>query len=111
MHRLKSEREFARLARSRKSGYAKSVGVKVRENTLPYSRFGVVVGLKISKKAVDRNRLKRQLREIMRKHLGATKPSFDIMVLVQKSAVEASYEELEADYLKAMMKVGLIEKA
>lgn len=108
MHRLKSESDFARLAKSRKTGYAKSIGVKVRENKLPYSRFGIVVGLKISKKAVDRNLIKRRMRDIMKRHLEEVKIGYDIMVLVQKSALNADFEALEEDYLKAMEKVGLL---
>ena len=111
MYRLKSERDFARLARSRKTGYAKSIGVKVRENKLPYSRFGVVVGLKVSKKAVYRNLLKRRLRDIMKAHLDEVLSGYDVMVLVQKSALDIDFKTLEADYVKALGKAGIIKKA
>lgn len=110
IHRLKSERDFARLAKSRKTGYAKSVGVKVRENHLPYSRFGVVVGLKVSKKAVERNLLKRRMREIMKKHLLKVSAGYDIMVLIQKSALGQDFDALESDFLKAIAKAGLMAK-
>lgn len=110
MHRLKSESDFARLAKSRKTGYAKSIGVKVRENKLPYSRFGIVVGLKISKKAVERNLLKRRVKDILKKHLEKIEEGYDIMVLIQKSALNAGFDALEADCLKAIEKVGLLKK-
>lgn len=110
MYRLKSERDFARLARSRKTGYAKSIGVKVRENQLPHSRFGIVVGLRVSKKAVERNRLKRRLRDIVRTHLPDVAEGYDIMILVQKSALNANFSVLEEDYMKAVTKAGLLRK-
>lgn len=110
IHRLKSEKDFARLSKSRKTGYAKSIGVKVRENTLSYSRFGIVVGLKISKKAVERNLLKRRVRDVLTKHFEEIESGYDIMVLIQKSALNAGYKTVEEDFLKAIDKVGLLKK-
>ncbi len=107
-HRLKQEKDFSLLARSKKSAFSKAVSMKVRENALPHSRFGVVVGLKVHKKAVQRNILKRRIREILRKHLAEIKPGYDVMVLTQTKALAADYAELEAQLLSCLKKLQLL---
>lgn len=82
--------------------------MKVRENALPYSRFGVVVGLKVHKKAVKRNLVKRRLREILRLNLPKIKPGYDVMVMTQPKSVETEYAALETQVLSCLKKVGLL---
>lgn len=108
IHRLVSERDFALLARSRKSAFGKTLGAKMRENRLPHSRFGIVVGLKVSKRANQRNLVKRRLREILRGRIGAIRPGFDVMIMANPSAVTADYAEIEANMTSVLKKLGLI---
>lgn len=82
--------------------------MKVRENHLPHSRFGVVVGLKVHKKAVRRNLVKRRIREILRTNLPKIKPGYDVMVMTQPKSVETEYTELETQVLSCLKKLGLL---
>lgn len=82
--------------------------MKVRENALPHSRFGVVVGLKVHKKAVRRNLVKRRLREILRANLPKIKPGYDVMIMTQPKSVETEYAELETQVLSCLKKLGLL---
>jgi len=82
--------------------------MKVRENALPHSRFGVVVGLKVHKKAVKRNLVKRRIREILRSNLDKIKPGYDVMVLTQPKSVETEYAELQVQILSCLKKLGLL---
>ena len=107
-YRLKQEKDFSLLARSKKSAFSKALSMKMRENALPHSRFGVVVGLKVHKKAVRRNLLKRRIREILRSHLEEIKPGYDVMVLTQAKALEDEYAELETQLLSCLKKLQLI---
>jgi len=109
IYRLKSKSDFARVSKTRNSAYEKLLGVKVRENQLPHSRFGIVVGLKVSKKAPERNKIKRRIREIIRKNLNDIKSGHDIMVLVLKPAVDADYSDIENSLIKAFKKVKLFK--
>ena len=56
------------------------MGLKFRANALPVSRFAVVAGVKVSKKAVVRNRLKRQVRAIVHEVLGEITPGYDVLL-------------------------------
>lgn len=109
LYRLKSEADFARVAKSKKTAYGKFLGMKMRENHLSHSRFGVVIGLKVAKKANVRNKLRRQIREIIRKELGHVKKGFDVMILGKKTALELEYSELEKEILGLFKKIGLLQ--
>jgi len=57
------------------------------------ARVGLVVAKKNVRKAVDRNRIKRLIRESFRHHLPEL-PSLDIVVLVRKEAAQADNGQL-----------------
>lgn len=61
------------------------ISLKVSENKLKETKIGIVVGLKFSKKAVERNRVKRQIREIIRAKLNRIRSGFDIILIPKKS--------------------------
>ncbi len=107
-NRLKLEKVFSTLARSRKIAFSKVLGMKVRENHLPHSRFGVVVGIKVHKRAVKRNLVKRRIREIVRIHLPEIKPGYDVMIMTQPKSVVTEYAELEMQVLSCLKKLGLL---
>lgn len=56
------------------------------------------IGFSITKKfgnAVQRNRIKRQLREIVRSRIDQIKNGYDIILVVRKNAKDVSYWELD----------------
>lgn len=97
------------MSKSKKTAYGKHLGMKMRENHLSHSRFGIVIGLKVAKRANVRNRLRRQIREIIRNELGNIKKGFDVMILGKKSALELEYSDLEKEILGLFKKIGLQE--
>lgn len=52
------------------------------------SQFAVVVSKKISKKAVKRNRLRRQIYEALRLHLSLLKACFTVVVIARPTLVD-----------------------
>ena len=70
-----------------------------RANALGHARLGIIVGKNIYKRAVDRNRIRRVIRESFRQRVAM--PNFDIVVLFRSSCgLEASKALRETlDYL------------
>lgn len=99
-HRLRLDKDIKTLFSKGKSVFGLCVGVKYRPNRLLVSRFAVVVGTKVSKRAVVRNRVRRQLRGILFRYLSEIKPGFDVMLMVKKEAIGKKSKELEVELLQ-----------
>lgn len=95
-HRLRHEKDIKTLFAKGKSVFDPVCGIKYRRNTVGKTRFAVVVGTKVSKRAVDRNRVRRRIRSAIEKHLSSLAPGFDIMVLVRPEALKNDAAALEA---------------
>ena len=103
-HRLRLEKDIKTLFAKGRSVFGIFVGVRFRPNKLAHSRFAFVVGTKVSKKAVVRNRLRRQLRGIIYKHLSKIKPGFDVMLMIKKEAIGKKSRELEAELIQTLQR-------
>jgi len=101
-HRLLAEKDFQAAWKRGRSFYTKILGFKISRNDLTVSRFGIIVGNKISKKSTDRNRLKRQLREILRAKIEKISPGYDLVVTALPAAPGKSYQTLERELLTGL---------
>jgi ribonuclease P protein component len=103
-HRLRLEKDIKTLLSKGKSVFGLYVGVKFRPNRLSVSRFAIVVGTKVAKRAVVRNRLRRQLRGILFRHLGDLTAGYDVMLIVKKNAIGKTSRDLETELLQTFMR-------
>jgi ribonuclease P protein component len=99
---LRSTREFGRVEKQGIRSGGALVAVTVRPGP---GRLGLVVSKKVHNHAVERNRLKRQLREIFRQE----KPRWafraravDVVVTVRPEALGSSFIALRDDALKTL---------
>ncbi len=69
-----------------------------RENSLGFPRFAFIVSKKVSKKAVERNRGKRLLKEAVRKVLPALKNcEYDIILIGKKNIFREKMQTVFSD--------------
>jgi ribonuclease P protein component len=68
---------------------------------LPNSRFAILISKKLAKRAVDRNRLKRQMSEIVRLNLKLIPTGKDFLIIPKKKTLEdSSWKEALLSMLK-----------
>jgi ribonuclease P protein component len=80
--------------------------MKAMPNGLGLSRYGLSVTKKVGK-AVQRNRLKRLLKEIMR--LQSLRLGWDIVFIARSTAVNSSYHQLETAVARLLGRAQLSE--
>lgn len=68
------------------------------------ARIGIIVSRRVSPKAVNRNRIKRQLREVFRLNQRRFR-DLDIVVIALKSCAELNNTELRRSFLNLTMKL------
>jgi ribonuclease P protein component len=56
------------------------------------SRFGITVSQKVSKKATERNRIKRQIRAALSQLCPQLQPGFDVVIIVLPQGIGCKYE-------------------
>lgn len=78
---------------------------------VPESQFGISISKKVSKKAVVRNRIKRQIKAIIRQMLANIRPGWQVVIVVRTAAVECEFDDFlrELEYL--FKKVGICSKS
>lgn len=109
-NRLKTDRDFKTVLRQGRSFYSSNIKLKLFKNSLKYNRFGFIIGTKISKKATIRNRVKRQVREIIRlKTKGSLlKSGFDVVISLAGGLIGKEYREIEKEVALLLARAGLL---
>lgn len=106
--RLRRKSDFLALREHGISRAHPLLVLRATPNSLPYSRFGFVVGKRVSLKAVERNRVKRRLREIVRR--APLVAGWDHLLIARRPSVEAEFSALRDVVLQLEKRLGLVEK-
>ena len=103
---LKFNHVFRRLYNKGDSCANRYLVVYCRRNGTKRNRIGLTVGAKLGH-AVERNRLRRRLREIYRLHETQFVRGVDIVVVARSRAMQADYRQLERAYLTLAARLGI----
>jgi len=104
--RLHKRRQYLEVYGRGRKTHCPHFVVYVLENGLDYHRLGITVSRKVGK-AVVRNKVKRRLREVFRANKPSWDAHYDMVVNVKRSAAEAVFDKLGADFREAL---GRLEK-
>ncbi len=107
--RLKKVKDFKRVFDHGKSLGGSTVAFYFCSNNLGFPRAGFIASKKVSKRAVDRNRAKRLMREVFRLNKHKLKP-FDIIFIARKGILGKKYSDVERDFLKLAEKAGILKE-
>jgi len=95
--RLKKKKDFERVFNLGHTSSGDFFILKQVSNSLSFTRFGFIVSTKVSSKATDRNKLRRQISEIIRLNLEKIKTGFDVVIIFKRFAQGKEYLKLEKE--------------
>src|SRR3989344_7832253 len=82
LHRLQKTKDINRVFHAGHPIKKNSLLIRKAKNELAYTGMGFVVSKQVSKKAVERNRMRRVLREAVRKNGEAVQQGWDVVITV-----------------------------
>jgi ribonuclease P protein component len=107
--RLRKHADYQRVYKVSRKQFAKQMsyfftlrpqlgadGTPMRDADASSPRVGLTVG-KVMGKAVDRNRIKRRMREAVRKNLGTLSTPVDVVLHPRRSVIDVDYPTLERE--------------
>jgi len=109
-NRLKKEKDFQRIFFYGRTINSEVLSVRFLENNTSKTKIGFIVSKKVSLKATDRNRIKRILREEIRKKILQIKKGIDAVIIVKKKMVELNSDEMRKSLLKILEKTTILIK-
>ena len=94
--RIRRRGDFLRISREGAKYQTLHFRVAVRPNALPHSRLGITVGRRIGS-AVERNRLKRRVREFFRQNKESLPKSSDLVVTARDGAAGLDFRQVSGE--------------
>ncbi len=94
--RLRRAADFAALRRAEGRARGTFFLLRYGPSHVPTARLGLAVSRRVSPRAVERNRIKRQIRESFRRHRPDL-PNVDVLVIAHRNAAGQAGAVLRAD--------------
>lgn len=107
-YRLKKKKDFEAVLKTGKAYSAGPLFLKIAENKLGNSRFGIIIGRKVIAKAVKRNLIKRRIRAVVYGLMSRFKKNVDVIILVKGLDKELSFWEIKGALEQVFLKAELL---
>jgi len=108
--RLRKKKDFTSVFQN---GWGKSNEyflIKIKPNKEKLDRFGLVVSRNVDSKIVTRNKLKRRMREVVRKILKEKlTQGYDIVIVAKKESKKATFQEIDRGIRDLLKKLGILK--
>lgn len=108
-YRIKKNERFQTVRRQGRSFTNRYLVLCVLENELPYSRFGFSISTRIGN-AVERNRIKRRLREAIRLKQDVIVPGRDIVLIARRPIRAADYHQMDDACVRLLQRAHLFKE-
>jgi len=109
-NRLHTDKEIKSLVRSGQSFFLPEMVIKYKANQEDITKIGFIVSTKVDKKAVVRNKVARQFREVVRELLPSLKIGYSVLIIAKKKVLDLDFETLKKQISFAFDKTKLYNK-
>ncbi len=106
-YRITCDSDFKKIYKKGKTFRDLFFIIKISQNKLSISRFGFVASKKTAYKIVYRNRIRRQLSEIVRTNFSQIKPGFDVIIIAKAQVLGKNYQDIEKRLINIFRRAGI----
>jgi len=106
-YRLSANKDIQYVLKRGEIYFSPFFNIKILKNNLKNSRFCIVISTNISKKAVIRNRAKRQIRAIISKNITKISQNYDFIILTKPAVTVTAFKDLEKTFEFLLRKAGI----
>lgn len=78
---------------------------RYHKNEEHFSRYRVIISKKLHPKAVNRNKLRRQVYEAIRNNIEQSSSALDIILIPKKNILNKDYQEIEQDIKNKILRL------
>ena len=107
-NRIKKRKEFGYIHKHGDTAFGKNIIVLYTYNKFKKVRVGFSVSKKVGK-AYVRNKIKRQLRAIVRLNLDKFPTSTNYVIIAKPTIVDLTYSQIEKEVLQTITKVKKVD--
>lgn len=107
-NRLRKKDDFQKVYQKGSFSAYRDISLKKVSNNLLETRIGFVVEKKFFKKAVERNRIKRILRDFARKNIHKMPAGFDAIIFYKSKDKKIDSKKITSDLEKLYKKTNLL---
>lgn len=104
--RLSNSSEIKRVFRRGRSLNSELFQIKFLPIEIDISKFAIIAGSKVSKKAAVRNKIKRRLSEIIRLNISKIKQGFLVVVVAKPKTADREFKHLREDLMNNLNRIG-----
>lgn len=113
-YRITKKKDFEKVLKSQdtKKINSKFINLFFLNNNLNYPRISVLAGVRtVSKKATERNRAKRRVREAIKQKFSIIKDKgVDILVFCKKNCITANFQDILEDVRSSLLRLVDLSK-
>ena len=103
MERLHRSTDIASMFTEVKPQYMGPFQIYIRPNKVSHTRAGIIISKNHIPLAVKRNRLRRQLRELIHMSITGKTSTYDILILVRRCIKEEDYSQISQQVLNSII--------
>ena len=108
--RVQASRQFAEAFEQSRGSAGRFMVIWPRRGDDAAARIGAVASKRTFRRAVDRNRARRLLREAFRLHRDRLSGAFDYVIVARRRILEADPAGLERDLLAIAARIGALDE-
>lgn len=105
---LSKKDPWERIIKNSRSIFNNELKIKIIKNNLNYSRYGIIVSLAVDKRAVVRNRIRRQIKNHLAKINYHIASGYDIIIFVKASIKDISFNQIKNNLNTLLKKNNLL---